>query len=309
MSSDPKNPGNFAVFGLVVYAYLGMEAPLNMGAEIIDLKANRKKRRGIVIRHLFCGTALVLVGYLIDSFGVLTVQGQKASGQIFAFVTTANIALGKGWGDLVAICIITFFLVEIVVYNYAYARLVFAAGIDQRLPTMVARLNRNRVPSNTILIQTILAATFTAVTFIIVPYFVTNLKDMADIVYNVSQGAATVLWVASTGVLFVDVAVLYFRDRLFFMQNRIFPIWILVVCVIVGSLASIAAIVDTLFYSWVPHLVTNEQWKYIVGSITVICLVIAGVGSMFANGQAEWEKFEQVTNDQPTKVQQQLSST
>jgi glutamate:GABA antiporter len=294
---DEKNPGNFAVFAIVVYAYLGMEAPLNMGAEIIDLQTERQKRRRIVMRHLFWGTAFVLIGYLIDSFGVLTVQGQQASGKIFAFVTTANIALGKGWGDLVAICIITFFLVEIIVYNYAYARLVFAAGIDQRLPTMFARLNRNRVPANAILIQTIIAAVFTAVTFVIIPYFVTDSADMTDIVYNVSQGAATVLWVASTAILFVDVAVLYFRDRQFFLQNLIFPIPILVICVIVGSLASIAAVVDTLFYSWIVHIVTNEQWRYIVGSITIICLIIAGVGSIFANGQAEWEKFDQITKD------------
>jgi hypothetical protein len=123
---------------------------------------------------------------------------------------------------------------------------------------------------------------------------VQNLAHLTDIVYNVSQGAATVLWVASTGVLFVDVAVLYFRDRLFFMQNRIFSIPVLAICVIVGSLASITAILDTLSYSWVPQIVTNEQWRYIVGSITVICLIIAGIGSMFANSQAEFEKFERV---------------
>jgi amino acid transporter len=301
---DQKNPGNFAVFGLVVYAYLGMEAPLNMGAEIIDLKTERKKRRRIVMRHLFWGTALVLIGYLIDTFGVLTVEGQKANGDIFAFVTTANMALGKVWGALVAICIISFFIAEVIVYNYAYARLVFSAGIDQRLPITVARLNRNRVPGNAILYQTVLAAAFTTVTFVIIPFFVTNSVDMANIVYFVSQGAATILWVASTAVLFVDVAVLYFRDRQFFMQNRIFPIPILVICVIVGFAASIAAIVDTLFYSWIPQTVANEQWSYIVGCISVICLILAGIGSMFANSQAEWEKFKRVVK-LPTQAQQQ----
>jgi amino acid transporter len=301
---DLNNPGNFAVFAVVVYAYLGMEAPLNMGAEIVDLKAERKQRRRIVMRHLFLGTALVLVGYLIDTFGVLTVQGQDASSKVFSFVTTPNMALGKGWGDLVGICIISFFIVEIVVYNYAYARLVFCSGIDQRLPTAIARLNRSRVPGNAILIQTIIAAAFTAVTFIITPVFVSNMTHLTDIVYNVSQGAATVLWVASTGVIFVDLAVLYFRDRQLFIQNRIFPQSILAICVTVGTLASIAAILDTLFYSWVPQIVTNEQWRYIVGSITVICLIVAGVGSMFANSQAEWEKFELITRDQPAKAQQ-----
>ncbi len=307
---DQKNPGNFAVFGLVVYAYLGMEAPLNMGAEIIDIKAESKKRRRIVVRHLFWGTLLVLIGYLIDTFGILTVQGQHATGRIFAFVTTTDMALGKGWGNLVAICIMSFFLVEIIVYNYAYARLIFVAGIDQRLPTTVARLNRNRVPGNAILIQTIIAAAFTAVTFVIIPYFMPNSKDMTDIVYNVSQGAATVLWVASTAILFVDVTALYFRDRQFFLRNRIFPIPVLIICVVVGSLASIIAILDTLFYSWVVDIITNEQWRYIVGSMTIVCLIIAGVGSMFASSQAEWEKFEQVArDDHGVQARQKVVST
>jgi amino acid transporter len=301
---DLHNPGNFPVFAIVVYAYLGMEAPLNMGAEIVDLDGAQKKRRRILMRHLFCGTALVLIGYLIDTFGVLTVQGQQASGKVFAFVMTPTLALGKGWGDLVGICIISFFLAEVIVYNYAYARLVFCSGIDQRLPSSIAHVNRSRVPANAILIQTIIAAAFTAVTFVITPIFVTNMTNLTDIVYNVSQGAATVLWVASTGALFVDLAVLYYRDRQLFMQNRIFPVSILAICVIVGTLASITAILDTLFYSWIPQIVTNDQWRYIVGCITVICLIIAGVGSTFANSQAEWEKFERVAKGQPIKVQQ-----
>ncbi len=300
---DQKNPGNFVVFGLVVYAYLGMEAPLNMGAEIVNIRAENKKRRHIVMRHLFLGTMLVVVGYLIDTFGVLTVQGQNATGKIFSFVTVTDMALGKVWGNLVAICIISFFIVEIIVYNYAYARLIFVAGIDQRLPATVARLNSHRVPSNAILIQTIIAAAFTAVTFVIIPYFVANSKDMTDIVYNVSQGAATILWVASTAILFVDITALYFRDRQSFLRNRIFSIPVLVICVVVGSVSSIVAVLDTLFYSWVANLITNEQWRYIVGSITIICLIIAGIGSMFANSQAEWEKFEQVTRDDSAPAQ------
>lgn len=303
---DLNNPGNFAVFGVVVYAVLGMEAPLNMGAEIVDLNGEPRKRRRIVLRHLFWGLALVIIGYLIDTFGIITVQGpDKASGNVFAFVQTPTMVLGKGWGDLVGICIITFFIAEGIVYNYAYARLVFCSGLDQRLPIKIARLNRNRVPANAILIQTILAAAFTLVTFIIVPFFVQNLANMTDIVYNVSQGAATVLWVASTGVLFVDVTVLFFRDREFFMQNRIFPLPVLVISVIVGTVSSIVAILDTLYYSWIPQIITHDQWRYVVGAITVICLIIAGAGSMFANSQAEWEKLEQVTRDQPTKARQE----
>jgi amino acid transporter len=186
--------GNFPVFAIVIYAMLGMEAPLGMAAEIIGLNADRKKRQRIILRHLFIGTALLLIGYLIDTFGVLTVLGQKAEGNIFAFVTVADTALGKGWGDLVAVCIILFFLAQVVIYNYAYARLMFSAGIDQRLPMTVARLNRHRVPANAIFVQTIVAIVFTIVIFVLVPIFMPNVTALTDIVYNVSQGAATVLW-------------------------------------------------------------------------------------------------------------------
>ena len=310
---DAKNPSNIAAFGIAVYSLLGMEAPLNMGAEIVDLRAEKRKRRRIILRHLFWGTALVGIGYLIDAFGVLTVVGGKsANGDIFAFVRTADTALGTGWGDVVALCIISFFLVEIVVYNYAYARLVFCSGIDQRLPRRIAKVNRNRVPINAIVIQTIVAAAFTAVTFVMIPYFQASQAEaekLANIVYNVAQGAATVLWTASTAALFINVSVIYFRDKLFVLRNLIFPRWVLFVSVVVGALASIAAILDTLYYSWIPGLVIDAQWRSIVGSITLICLIIAGIGSMFANSQAEWEKFEQITKDQPNQVQQQLSST
>jgi glutamate:GABA antiporter len=297
---DANHSGNFPVFAIVIYALLGMEAPLGMGAEIIGLNAGCKKRRSIIVRHLFTGAALLLIGYLIDTFGVLTVQGQKAGGNIFAFVTVANTALGKGWGDLVAIGIIVFFFAQIVIYNYAYARLVFSAGVDQRLPTAVARLNRHRVPANAIFVQTIVTIVFTTVIFMLVPVFMSNVAALTDIVYNVSQGAATILWVASTGILFVDITVLYYRDRQFFLQNLIFPIWFLVLCVILGSLATIATIFDALFFSWVVEIVSNEQWRAIVGSITAICLIIASIGSIFASSQAEWEKLAHIVENDTT---------
>jgi len=290
---NQNHVGNIAVYGSIVYSFLGMEVPLNMGAEIVGMNGEREKRRKIITRHLFWGMIIVIIGYLLDTFGVLVVQGQHATNQVFAFVSTVDIALGKGLGDFVAFCIIAFYIVEVTVYNYAYARLLFVAGIDERLPASVARLNKHRVPANAIIIQTILAAVFTALAYVVIPYFLHNAVDMANEVYNVSQASATLLWVASTSVLFINISALYLRNRRVFHQHRIFPSPILIGCVIIGMVASVAAIVDTLLNSWIVQQISNEQWRNIVGVITVLCLIIAALGSMYASGNASWEKFEQ----------------
>ena len=67
--------------------------------------------------------------------------------------------------------------------------------------------------------------------------------------------------------------------------------------IVIGSLACLVAIVDTLLYAWIPQI-SNGQWWYLVGGLTVVCLIIAAIGSLIANGEASWEgaqsTFEQV---------------
>ena len=78
-------------------------------------------------------------------------------------------------------------------------------------------------------------------------------------------------------------------------------------CVVVGTVASIAAIVDTLFFSWIVEQISNQQWRNIVGSITVLCLVLVGVGSMYASSNVGWEMLEKQTDhDAPHKSTEPL---
>jgi hypothetical protein len=60
---------------------------------------------------------------------------------------------------------------------------------------------------------------------------------------------------------------------------------------ILGPLACLFAIVDTLFFSWIPQI-DNGHWWYIVGGLTLICLGVATIGSMFATSEASWETLE-----------------
>ncbi|GAC1350620.1 MAG: APC family permease [Ktedonobacteraceae bacterium] len=279
--------GNINLFGLITLAYLGTEVPLNMGGEIV--------KRAVVTRHLLWGTLLVLVGYFVATYSLLVVQGSTV-GSVggFSLVTNVDMVLGKVAGNITALCIIGFFVMVPIVYNYTFARLLLVAGIDQRLPMNIGRLNKHRVPANAILFQTTAAIVFTFLVFIVAPY-VTNLgkpSDLANEVYNVSQAGATLVWAISTAFFFINIAIFYFRDRRNFNQQRIFPRPVLIASVILGPVSCLVAIVDTLIFPWIPQIDINPWW-YIIGGLTLICLIIAAIGSMVASSEASWQSLEE----------------
>jgi len=286
---------NINLFGLITLAYLGTEVPLNMGGEMLGSKNDREKSRQVVKGHLLWGTMLVLVGYFVATYSVLVVEGSAAgSAGGYALVTTVSTVFGNVLGIIVAVCIMSFFFLVPVVYNSAFARLLLVGGIDRRLPVKVGRLNKNRVPANAIILQTILAIIFTALAFLVVPYITTiggKASDLAVEVYNVSQAAATLVWAISTAFFFIDLAIFYFRDRITFNRQRIFPMPLLWLCAFIGPIACLIAIIDTLFFSWIPLQIGNSNWWYIVGGITIICIVVAAVGSMLASSEVAWQEL------------------
>ncbi|MFL5707340.1 MAG: hypothetical protein ACJ8AG_31645 [Ktedonobacteraceae bacterium] len=62
-------------------------------------------------------------------------------------------------------------------------------------------------------------------------------------------------------------------------------IWI---SIVVGTAACALTIVRTLFYSWTA-LIPNTNWWYIIGGLTLVCLIIAVIGSMLASSEAAWQ--------------------
>ncbi|MBE3558527.1 MAG: APC family permease [Ktedonobacteraceae bacterium] len=274
---------NIAQFGLITLAYLGVEVPLNMGGEISEHR--------VVTRHLFWGTLLTLLGYFIATFSLLVVRGNNVSN--FDLIALVDAALGKFAGDITAIGILSFFAIIPVVYNCAFSRLLFVGAIDQRLPVGVGKLNRHRAPANAIILQTIAAAIFTLLTYFVVPHLA-NLGKPADLsleVYSVTQATATLVWAISSAFFFFNLWMLFFRDRQYFHLHRIFPMPVLVICSIVGPLACFVAMIDTLLNSWIVQI-PSSSWWYIVGGVTLLCLGIAAVGSMFASSKASWEHWE-----------------
>ncbi|QBD83054.1 APC family permease [Ktedonosporobacter rubrisoli] len=281
---DPQT-ANISQFGIITLAYLGTEIPLIMGGEIAEHK--------VISRHILWGTILTLIGYFISTIALLVVKGTNVSP--FDLVSLVDTALTPLLGNIVVICILCFFLIIPIVYNLAFARLLMVAAIDARLPAKIGLLNKHRVPANAIFFQTIVAIIIASITYFLAPYFFhfANPTDLSFEVFNISQAGATLVWAIPSAFLFVCLSLSFLHDRQAFHQKRILPLPVLLICSIVGPLACIAAIVDTLLNSWIPQLISSIQWWYIVGSVTLICLIIAAVGSMFASSEAEWQTLEE----------------
>jgi amino acid transporter len=278
------NPSNFGLFGLITLAYLGTQVPLNMGGEITGQK--------VIKRYLLWGTVLVFVGYFVATFSLLVVEGPSNGATPFALVSTVDLVFGKLAGDITAICIICNFIIATVMYNCAFARMLLVGSIDQRLPVGVGKLNKYRVPANAIIFQTIAAIIFTALAFLIAPYVgkLGKPSDLAVEFFNVSFAVVAIMWALITIFFYVNLVRLYRRDRLWFHQRRIFPMWLLWTCIIVGPIGCVVTIIASLLYSWIPQI-SNTGWLLIVGGLTFACIVFAAIGSILATSEAAWQEM------------------
>jgi len=284
--------GNIYLFGLVTLAYLGIEAPLNMGGELVSSGTGKRQKRKIITGHLLWGTILVFIGYFVVSFGLLAIEGSvNGSATPYSLVEAVSTALGSIFGFITAICLMMFFIFSATTYTIAYARLLMVGGIDQRLPVRVARLNKNRVPQTAIIFQAVVACVITAIMFFAFPYVI-HLNTPANLsvqIYNITLAASTLVWAISTMFLFINLVKFFQRDPRGFKSQLIFPAPVIWLAVILGIASCLTAIGGTLFFSWIPSLVASSQWWYIIGGLTLACLIIAAIGSMLASGQANWE--------------------
>lgn len=289
------NPGNFSIFGLITFVYIGTNIPMNMGGEIKTQGSRRSPN--IVTRHILWGTVIILAGYLLTIAAILVVEGPTAvagaSILSFAWVTMVDQVLGHVAGNITALCIMSFFVMASVVYNVALSRFLLVGGIDQRLPLQMGKLNKFRAPMNAIILQTLLTILFTIIVFIVVPSFNSLGKplDLTTIVFNVSLASLTLIWTFATIFLFIDVVYVYRQDRKKFKQKLVVPLPVLWASVIIGPLACLATIVDTLLNSWIPQI-GNDRWWIFVGALTLIGIIIAAIGSIVAVSEAAWQELE-----------------
>src|SRR5438132_1645026 len=190
------NSGNATFYGLVILALLGSELPLNMGVEIRDRKA--------ITSYLVWGSIVVMVGYLVLTFGAMVTVPVKGVNSTTAILTAVQTSLGAFLAGAVTLVMVAFFIFNTTVYNYSFARLLFVSGLDRRLPAFIGRVNRNKVPQNAVLVQAVITTISTAIAYFL---FGGNTNISVGI-YIALQAAVTVIWCLSVVFLFTDVLII-----------------------------------------------------------------------------------------------------
>jgi amino acid transporter len=279
------NFANWTFFGLAVLALLGVEVPLNMGVEIREQRS--------ITRYLLWGSVVVVVAYLLATWGVMVTVPASGSANITAVASVVGIGLGSVAGKITALVLALFFLFITVVYNYSFARLIFVSGLDRRLPPVMSRVNAAKVPHIAVWVQTVIAGIFTLIAFIVVPSFRHGAAavNIQTEIYDVLQAAITVIWCISIVVLFADILIILRRYQAQFQARRLAHPVVFWACSIIGGLGSLIGIIATLSGSWIPKLITNNagsvtifgatitygNWFWWVGGITALSLFVAVV--------------------------------
>ncbi len=264
-------PGYLTFYSFAVLALLGIEVPLNMGVEVVGGEAAIKK-------YLFWGCIIVMAAYLWTTWGnMVTVSVAEVNGTTGG-AQGVGIAMGDALGIAVALVLMWFFITASMVYNYSFARLLFVSGLEKRLPPMIGRVNKNKVPANAVLLQTILASIITAIIFFGIgqagggdpnkPYFAL-------------LAGLTIIWCISTALLFLDIFFAKRADPERFEKARRTNEGFLYACGAVGFLANLAAVFFIFTGTWYPPgFPTLGEWNTWLAVIAVVSIV-AGITIWF----------------------------
>lgn len=278
-----KAASTWSLYGFVILALLGIEVPLNMGVEIVHMRA--------ITRYLLWGSIVVMAAYLLDDWALLVSADPKQGGNLAALLIPVHATMGPLVSGVVGLIFIGFFVFITVVYSFSFARLLFVSGLDRRLPPALSRVNRARIPHVAIILQAGLATVVTLITFMVYPYVLPgSAADLSNRVYLVFQAAITVIWCVSMLFLFVDILYIIRRFAPEFAARRIAHPAVFWVCSIVGAVASFVGMVTVFTNPFSPQLFGQRDWFVAVGIITVVSLAVVPVlyvvGARLARGSA-----------------------
>jgi amino acid transporter len=274
INTNPLDLGSststWSLYGFVILALLGIEVPLNMGVEIVHRKA--------ITRYLLWGSVVVMVAYLLDNWALLVAADPKQGGNLAALLIPVDSTMGAALKWLVGLIFIGFFVFITVVYNYSFARLLFVSGLDRRMPPIVSRVNRNRVPFVAIIIQSVLAAVITVITFMIFPAVAGgNAADLSSRVYLVFQAAITVIWCVSMVFLFVDILYIIRKFSDVFEERKIAHPSVFWVCSIIGAISSLFGMWTVFTNPFSSQLFSKTDWWHAVLSVAVLSLAVVPI--------------------------------
>jgi amino acid transporter len=287
-SWDPFQTGLLTTYSFCVLALLGIEVPLNLGVEI--------KSEGSIKKYLLWGCLIVMFAYLWTSFGNMVTVPLDENNATTGGAQAVGIAMGEFLGIIVALILLWFFLTASMIYNYAFARLLFVSGLERRLPHQIGRVNRNQVPANAVILQTVLASLITIGVFFI---FGQAAGGDPNKPYLAFLAGVTIVWCISTALLFLDI---FFVKRTFpqkWAESLQVPEWFLYLCGAIGTLANLAAVYFIFTGAWNPDLFpTLTEWNTWLVIITALSIVVGVTIYMLSLGARRGRTEEELAAEE-----------
>lgn len=267
---------NIVLYGVIVLALLGVEVPLHMAAEMKQPKA-----ASLFLRW---GPLLVLLAYLLGTFGVMAIEPPAIASSGYSTLTAVKMAFGIPISVLLGLIFISFFVIAAVAYNVAFARILFVSALDHRLPPALARVDRHNTAYLATNVQILIALALAIFTYFVGPLLYQVDTNFSTEVYEISLATVTVIWSFSMIILFLDLPILLRRFRALLAkkpEQLVAPTWVLYLCSAVGGIASLLGIWTTLRYSWDQTLISNNHWLALVGLCAIFSLGIGLLGSAY----------------------------
>ena len=201
------NGGNFAIYGLIILALLGVDIPIFLAREV---RGGAKSARSAT-NYVWWGTAISFIAYIGGTFGIMVIVPPAQSGNVSASILAVQAVFGPLIGNASDVILVLSQLAITIVYILMFSRILLIVAEDRRLPAMLTRINRHGVPVSSIIVQSVIVAIVTLLSFVIVPSIFGGLirpQDLAYDIYNILQAGTSAIWSFSTAVLFIFVLTL-----------------------------------------------------------------------------------------------------
>ncbi len=278
------HPETFTFYSLVILGGLGIQLPLNMTREVRDQGQNA------LARFLPRTVLVVMASYIVVWLALAVILSPDPTSPL-AGATVGNIgrvfevALGGMFGHLATIvanlCLVAFCIAASSAYSIVQSRVLVMVAMDRRLPAGLAQLDQDGIPRRAVSFQMLILAALTAVIFFLTPVFGAQGQTFINIVYNLFPASASVLWALSALGLFIIGGVLVLRYPRRARETAGGPISLILLCSVIGALATIAACYLIFTGPWTPFI-TPEDWSFWIALVVLGSLAVGAVHAFLA---------------------------
>jgi amino acid transporter len=264
-SANPAKPGDFTTFnfslygsffGLILLNYVGIEAPFNMGAEVIE-------SRRTLTKMVVWGTVIVVLGYILTSTGILLATPIKDINATTGAVQVLSHLHVSGIVPIVALLLVLAFVAADLTYQQTYSRLIFVSGLERHLPRIFTHLNpRTRNPVTALLFTGALVSII-----IVVVYSQQSLHNA----FLTLEGALTIMWLLAGLFFFIPVLIARrryaerYRESFWRIPGGNAGAWTVVLLGLAGTAVGI-------YYTYIEPFSSSIKKSTWILDITVVCV-------------------------------------